>query len=194
MTDSYLHPERFARSREPHEQALRVIPGGVNSTARAAFSGWTPHPIFAKGGKGSKLTDVDGNVYIDYLLGLGPVIFGHRPEHITEAVTEKIRSVGTVFAMATEPEIGLAQQIIDMVPSIDTVRIVNTGTEAVLYALRLARAFTGRTKIIRFEGQYHGFSDGIYWSKHPDLDKAGPDEHPIALPQGPGFRRKWASR
>ncbi len=186
MTDSYLHPERFARSRELYEQALRVIPGGVNSTARAAFSGWTPHPIFAKSGKGSKLTDVDGNVYIDYLLGLGPVIFGHRPEHITEAVTEKIRSVGTVFAMATEPEIGLAQQIIDMVPSIDTVRIVNTGTEAVLYALRLARAFTGRTKIIRFEGQYHGFSDGIYWSKHPDLDKAGPDEHPIALPQGPG--------
>jgi glutamate-1-semialdehyde 2,1-aminomutase len=186
MTDSYLHPERFTRSRELYEQALRVIPGGVNSTARAAFSGWTPHPIFAKDGKGSKLTDVDGNVYIDYLLGLGPVIFGHRPEHITEAVAEKIRSVGTVFAMATEAEIGLAQQIVDIVPSIDTVRIVNTGTEAVLYALRLARAFTGRTKVIRFEGQYHGFSDGIYWSKHPDLDKAGPDEHPIALPQGPG--------
>lgn len=186
MTDAYLHPERYARSKELYEQALRVIPGGVNSTARAAFSGWTPHPIFAQEGQGSKVTDVDGNVYIDYLLGLGPVIFGHRPEHITEAVVNKIRSVGTVFAMATEPEIGLAQQIIDAVPSIETVRLVNTGTEAVLYSLRLARAFTDRTKVIRFEGQYHGFSDGIYWSKHPDLESAGPDQHPIALPQGPG--------
>jgi glutamate-1-semialdehyde 2,1-aminomutase len=158
----------------------------VNSTARAAFSGWTPHPIFAKDGRGSKLTDVDGNVYIDYLLGLGPVIFGHRPEYITEAVVDKIRSVGTVFAMATEPEIGLAQQMVDIVPSIETVRLVNTGTEAVLYSLRLARVFTGRTKVIRFEGQYHGFSDGIYWSKHPDLDNAGPDDRPVALPQGPG--------
>jgi glutamate-1-semialdehyde 2,1-aminomutase len=186
MTDRYLHPERYDRSRELYEKALRVIPGGVNSTARAAFTGWTPHPIFAEGGKGSKLTDVDGNVYIDYLLGLGPVIFGHRPEHITEAVVEKIRSVGTVFAMATEPEITLARQIVDAVPSVETVRILNTGTEAVLYSLRLARVFTGRTKVVRFEGQYHGFSDGIYWSKHPDLDRAGTDGHPVAVPQGPG--------
>jgi glutamate-1-semialdehyde 2,1-aminomutase len=190
MTDAYLHPERYARSRELYEKALRVIPGGVNSTARAAFSGWTPHPIFASDGHGSKVTDVDGNVYIDYLLGLGPVIFGHRPEQITEAVVDKIRSVGTVFAMATEPEITLAQQIVDAVPSVETVRLLNTGTEGVLYALRLARVFTGRSKVIRFEGQYHGFSDGIYWSKHPDLDQAGPDRHPIALPQGPGVPRE----
>ncbi|MGB7653225.1 MAG: glutamate-1-semialdehyde 2,1-aminomutase [Acidimicrobiales bacterium] len=186
MTDAYLHPERYARSRELYEQALRVIPGGVNSTARAAFTGWTPHPIFAESGKGSKLTDVDGNVYVDYLLGLGPVIFGHRPEHITEAVVDKIRAIGTVFAMATEPEILLAKQIVNTVPSVETVRILNTGTEAVLYSLRLARVFTGRTKVVRFEGQYHGFSDGIYWSKHPDLDMAGPDEHPVVVPQGPG--------
>jgi glutamate-1-semialdehyde 2,1-aminomutase len=186
MTDTYLHSERYARSLELYERALLVIPGGVNSTARASFSGWTPHPIFAENGKGSKLTDVDGNIYIDYLLGLGPVIFGHRPEHVTEAVVDKIRSIGTVFAMATEPEIGLAQQIINAVPSVETVRIVNTGTEGVLYSLRLARVFTGRSKVIRFEGQYHGFSDGIYWSKHPDLDKAGPDEHPVVVPQGPG--------
>jgi len=186
MTDTYLHSERYAQSLELYERALLVIPGGVNSTARASFSGWTPHPIFAENGKGSKLTDVDGNIYIDYLLGLGPVIFGHRPEHITEAVVDKIRSIGTVFAMATEPEIGLAQQIINAVPSVETVRIVNTGTEGVLYSLRLARVFTGRSKVIRFEGQYHGFSDGIYWSKHPDLDKAGPDEHPVVVPQGPG--------
>jgi len=186
MTDQYLHPERYARSLALYEEALKVIPGGVNSTARAAFSGWVPHPIFAKGGKGSKLTDVDGNVYIDYLLGLGPAIFGHCPENITEAVVEKIRSVGTVFAMATEAEVGLAQQIINAIPSVETVRVLNTGTEGVLYDLRLAREFTGRPKVVRFEGQYHGFSDGIYWSKHPDLESAGPDDHPIAVPQGPG--------
>jgi glutamate-1-semialdehyde 2,1-aminomutase len=186
MTDTYLHPERYARSAELYAQALNVIPGGVNSTARAAFSGWTPHPIFAQQGKGSRLTDVDGNEYIDYLLGLGPAIFGHRPDNITEAVVDKIRSVGTVFAMATEAEIGLAQAVVDTIPSVETVRILNTGTEAVLYALRLARVFTGRSKVIRFEGQYHGFSDGIYWSKHPDLAKAGPDQRPIAIPQGPG--------
>ena len=186
MTEAFLHPERYSRSRELYEQALQVIPGGVNSTARAAFSGWSPPPIFAAHGKGSRLTDADGNEYIDYLLGLGPAIFGHRPDHITDAVIEKIRSVGTVFAMATEAEIGLAQSIAAAIPSVETVRILNTGTEGVLYALRLARVFTGRDKIVRFEGQYHGFSDGIYWSKHPDLTKAGPDAHPIALPQGPG--------
>ncbi|MGB7103741.1 MAG: aminotransferase class III-fold pyridoxal phosphate-dependent enzyme, partial [Acidimicrobiales bacterium] len=105
---------------------------------------------------------------------------------ITEAVVDKIRAIGTVFAMATEPEILLAKQIVNTVPSVETVRILNTGTEAVLYSLRLARVFTGRTKVVRFEGQYHGFSDGIYWSKHPDLDMAGPDEHPVVVPQGPG--------
>lgn len=186
MNYKYLNPERYVRSSELYEEALRVIPGGVNSTARATFSGWTPHPIFAKGGSGSKLVDVDGNVYIDYLLGLGPAIFGHCPEKITEAVVQKIRSVGTVFAMATEPEVGLAQQIVSAIPSVDTVRVLNTGTEGVLYSLRLAREFTGRSKVVRFEGQYHGFSDGIYWSKHPNLDLAGPDDHPIAVPQGPG--------
>ena len=190
MTDTFLHPDRYHRSAALFEAAQRVIPAGVNSTARAAFSGWTPHPIFVDHGTGATVVDVDGNEYIDYLLGLGPMLLGHRPASVTEAVVERIRSVGTVFAMPTELEVELASAIADAVPSVDTVRIVNSGTEGVLYALRLARTFTRRTKVVRFEGQYHGFSDGIYWSKHPDLAAAGPDGHPIAVAQGPGVPRE----
>lgn len=169
------------------EVACKLIPGGVNSTARATWSGWNPYPLFVKDGRGSHLTDVDGNEYIDYLLGLGPMIFGHRPPSVTQAVVDFIQQRGTVFALPTEDEARLAQKIVDAVPSVDRVRLCNTGTEAVLYATRLARAFTKRNKIIRFEGMYHGFSDGVYWSKHPAIAKAGPDDHPIPVPQGPGM-------
>jgi glutamate-1-semialdehyde 2,1-aminomutase len=190
MSGGFLHPERYTRSAQLYERAIGLIPGGVNSTARAAFSGWEPHPIFVDHGEGSTVVDVDGNEYIDYLLGLGPVLLGHRPAGVTDAVVRAISSTGTVFAMPTEPEIELAQAIVDIVPSVESVRVLNTGTEGVLYALRLARAFTGRDRVVRFEGQYHGFSDGIYWSKHPDLDRAGSDARPIALPQGPGLPRE----
>ncbi|MGC9222016.1 MAG: aspartate aminotransferase family protein [Solirubrobacteraceae bacterium] len=186
MSPSFRHPERYARSAELYRKARGVIPGGVNSTARARFSGWDPHPIFVERGVGSHVVDVDGNDYIDYLLGLGPMLLGHRPTSVTEAVKRRITDVGTVFALPSELEIELARDIAAAVPGIESVRLVNSGTEAVLYSLRLARAFTGRSKIVRFEGQYHGFSDAIYWSKHPDLSKAGSDTHPVALPQGPG--------
>jgi len=186
VTDNFIHPERYTTSRKLYARALDVIPGGVNSTARAAFSGWNPHPIFVDHGTGSQLVDVDGNQYIDYLLGLGPMLLGHRPASVTAAVCERIATAGTVFALPSEDEIDLAQLIVDAIPSVQSVRVVNSGTEGVLYSLRLARAFTKRPKVIRFEGQYHGFSDGIYWSKHPDLDMAGPDDRPVALPQGPG--------
>ncbi len=140
-----------------------------------------------KHGNGSRLTDVDGNEYIDYLLGLGPMIFGHRPPKVTQAVVDFIQNRGTVFALPTEDEARLAQKIVDAIPSVDMVRLCNTGTEAVLYATRLARAFTKRSKIIRFEGMYHGFSDGVYWSKHPNIAKAGPEDHPVPVAQGPGM-------
>lgn len=169
------------------DAACKLIPGGVNSTARATWSGWTPYPLFVRDGKGSRLTDVDGNEYIDYLLGLGPMIFGHRPPKVTQAVVDFIQQRGTVFALPTADEARLAEKIVAAVPSVEQVRLCNTGTEAVLYATRLARAFTRRNKIIRFEGMYHGFSDGVYWSKHPAIAKAGPDDHPIPVPQGPGM-------
>jgi glutamate-1-semialdehyde 2,1-aminomutase len=167
--------------------ACKLIPGGVNSTARATWAGWSPYPLFVESGQGSRLRDVDGNEYIDYLLGLGPMIFGHRPTRVTQAVVDFIQNRGTVFALPTADEARLAQKIIGAVPSVEQVRLCNTGTEAVLYATRLARAFTKRSKIIRFEGMYHGFSDGVYWSKHPSIEKAGPDDRPIAVAQGPGM-------
>ena len=169
--------------------ACRIIPGGVNSTARATWSGWTPYPLFVESGEGSHLRDVDGNAYIDYLLGLGPMLLGHRPARVTQAVVDFIQQRGTVFELPTADEARLAEKIIAAVPGVDQVRLCNTGTEAVLYATRLARAHTGRHKVIRFEGMYHGFSDGVYWSKHPAIDKAGPDDHPVPVPQGPGMPR-----
>ncbi|NCT68376.1 MAG: aminotransferase class III-fold pyridoxal phosphate-dependent enzyme [Rhodanobacteraceae bacterium] len=175
------------RSADLFDAACKLIPGGVNSTARATWSGWDPYPLFVDKGEGSRLTDVDGNEYIDYLLGLGPMLLGHRPARVTQAVVDFIQNRGTVFALPTADEARLAQKIIEAVPSVEQVRLCNTGTEAVLYATRLARAFTKRTKIIRFEGMYHGFSDGVYWSKHPSIDKAGPDDRPIPVPQGPGM-------
>ena len=178
---------RTARSGALFDTARQVIPGGVNSTARATWSGWTPYPLFVSRGSGAEIEDVDGNTYTDYLLGLGPMILGHRPPRVTQAVVDFIQERGTVFALPTAEEGDLASRIIAAVPSVDQVRLCNTGTEAVLYATRLARAFTGRNRIIRFEGMYHGFSDAVYWSKHPSLEKAGPDRHPRPVPQGPGL-------
>jgi glutamate-1-semialdehyde 2,1-aminomutase len=184
---TYPHPERTARSAALYDKACELIPAGVNSTARARFSGWDPYPLFIERGSGSHLFDVDGNRYIDYLLGLGPMLLGHRPPKVTEAVIRAITERGTVFALPTADEARLAQRITRAVPSVEQVRLCNTGTEAVIYALRLARTFTGRSKIIRFEGMYHGFGDGVYWSKHPDPEKAGPDARPVPVPQGPGL-------
>jgi glutamate-1-semialdehyde 2,1-aminomutase len=187
VTSSYKNPNRTQRSAALFPQSCEFIPAGVNSTARARFSGWEPYPLFASHGTGSHLFDVDGNEYIDYLLGLGPMILGHRPPNITAAVVKAIEQRGTVFALPTADEITLARKIIELVPSIEQVRLCNTGTEAVLYALRLARTFTGRKKVIRFEGMYHGFSDGVYWSKHPRLSEAGPPSRPVPVAQGPGM-------
>jgi glutamate-1-semialdehyde 2,1-aminomutase len=184
---NFKSPNRTRRSAALFPEACELIPAGVNSTARARFSGWEPYPIFADHGTGSHLFDVDGNEYIDYLLGLGPMILGHRPPRVTAAVVKAIQERGTVFALPTSQEITLARRIIELIPSIEQVRLCNTGTEAVLYALRLARTFTGRRKVIRFEGMYHGFSDGVYWSKHPGLRDAGPPTHPVAVAQGPGM-------
>ncbi|MBS0364368.1 MAG: glutamate-1-semialdehyde 2,1-aminomutase [Proteobacteria bacterium] len=184
---SYHNPQRTARSAALYPKACEVIPAGVNSTARARFSGWDPYPLFIDHGTGAHLFDVDGNRYVDYLLGLGPMLLGHRPPGVTAAVVRAIQERGTVFALPTEDEARLAHLIIDSIPSVEQVRLCNTGTEAVIYALRLARTFTGRQKIIRFEGMYHGFADGVYWSKHPDLREAGPDDRPVPVPQGPGI-------
>lgn len=187
MTYRYLSPEKTATSARLYDRACELIPAGVNSTARAKFSGWDPYPLFISHGTGSHLYDVDGNRYVDYLLGLGPMILGHRPATVTAAVHKAIDDSGTCFALPTADEAVLARKIVDLIPSVEMVRLCNTGTEAVIYALRLARTFTGRRKVVRFEGMYHGFSEGVYWSKHPKVEEAGPEARPKAIPQGPGM-------
>lgn len=180
------YERRFPTSKRLFAEAKQYIPAGVNSTARAVWSGWKPYPLYVNNGKGARVTDVDGNEFIDYLLGLGPMLLGHRPDVITGAVTKHINEVGTVFALASELDTTVARKMTECVPSLEKVRLNNSGTEAVTYALRLARAYTGRKKVIRFEGMYHGFSDAIYWSKHPS-DAAMVEGMPIPEPQGPGL-------
>jgi glutamate-1-semialdehyde 2,1-aminomutase len=179
--------KRTLESERLFAQAQEVIASGVNSTARSPRSGWSPYPLFIDRGEGSHIFDVDGNEFIDYLLGLGPMLLGHCPKQVTRAVIDFISQRGTVFALPVADEIELARKIIAAVPSVEQVHLANTGTEAILYSLRLARAYTRRRRIIRFEGMYHGFSDAVYWSKHPPLEKAGPASQPVPVPQGPGM-------
>jgi len=177
---------RTARSRALFESAKDVLPGGVNSTARTTYAGWEPYPIFASGGEGPYLHDVDGNRYLDYLLGLGPLMLGHRPPAVLARVQEVVASLGTLFALPFELEQQVARKFLRAVPSADAVRFTNTGSEAVGSAVRLARAATGRAKILRFEGHYHGWQDTVYWSNKPLPEEAGPVGDPRAVAAGPG--------
>ncbi len=137
-------------------------------------------------GRGSRLRDVDGNEYIDYLLGLGPMILGHRHPQVTQAVTDAVAELGTCFGLPYELEIEAAEKVVAAVPGIDQVRFTNSGSEAVGTAVRLARATTGRRLIVRFEGHYHGWQDTVYWSNHVDPELAGPIDHPRPVAMGGG--------
>jgi glutamate-1-semialdehyde 2,1-aminomutase len=148
-----------SRSEDLFARAQKLIPGGVNSPVRAFRSvGGTP-PFIARG-EGSRIFDVDGNDYIDYVLSWGPLIFGHRPRFLLEALQD-VLAIGTSFGAPTEREIQLAELIQGCVPSIEMVRLVNSGTEATMSALRVARGFTGRDLTIKFEGCYHGHVDSL---------------------------------
>jgi glutamate-1-semialdehyde 2,1-aminomutase len=186
LRDIDEYRKRFVRSGQLYHEARQYVPAGVNSTARTVWSGWEPFPLFVEKGDSSHVFDVDGNEFIDYLLGLGPMILGHRPSIITEAVVRHIKEVGTVFALASELDNMVARKLTECVPGMEQARLSNSGTEAVLYAMRLARAYTGRPKIVRFEGMYHGFSDGIYWNKHPSEKAIDEFGRGIPEPQGPG--------
>lgn len=149
----------MSRSEELFEKAKRLIPGGVNSPVRAFGSvGMTPR--FITKGAGSRIWDADGNVYIDYIGSWGPMILGHRHPAVTEAVRRAIED-GLSFGAATEREVEMAELICRIVPSVEMVRMVNSGTEAVMSAIRAARGFTGRNKIMKFSGCYHGHSDAL---------------------------------
>ena len=184
FTDAYA--ARTVATQALYERAKRTIPGGAGSTARLPRNGWKPYPLLMSQGTGSRLTDVDGNTYIDYLLGLGPMILGHRHPVVTKAVSDAIAEYGTCFGLPYELEIEAAEKVVATVPGIEQVRFTNSGSEAVGTAVRLARATTGRRLIVRFEGHYHGWQDTVYWSNHVDLDLAGPASHPRPVAMGPG--------
>lgn len=153
------------------------MPGGVNSPVRA-FNSVGMDPIFIDHAKGARTYDVDGNEYIDYVLSFGPLILGHTDEKVVEAVSDAAKK-GTSFGAPTSLENDLAEIVIERVPSVEMVRMVSSGTEATLAALRLARGFTGRNKILKFEGCYHGHSDSL-------LIKAGSGVATLGLPDSPG--------
>ena len=168
---------RYAKSEHAMEEAKPLMPGGVNSPVRAFNSVDTP-AIFMDHGEGSHIYDIDGNEYIDYVLSWGPLILGHKNPRVIEKLHEAVDK-GTSFGSSTLQENKLAQLVIDRVPSIEKVRMVSSGTEATLDTLRLARGYTGRNKIIKFEGCYHGHSDSL-------LIKAGSGVATLGLPDSPG--------
>jgi glutamate-1-semialdehyde 2,1-aminomutase len=167
----------YERSKAAYEEAVRLLPGGVNSPVRA-FKSVKMTPIFMARGKGSKIYDIDGNEYIDYVLSWGPLILGHANPRVVEAL-KKVTENGTSFGAPTLIENELAKLVIERVPSVEIVRMVNSGTEATMSAIRLARGYTGRNKIVKFEGSYHGHGDSL-------LIKAGSGVATLGLPDSPG--------
>ncbi|MGA2529310.1 MAG: glutamate-1-semialdehyde 2,1-aminomutase [Acidimicrobiales bacterium] len=180
------YAQRLARSRELFQRASAVIPGGAGSSARTVKFGWEPYPFFIADGTGSHISDVDGNDYVDYLLGLGPMILGHRHPVVTDAVVSAVKTLGTCFGLPYEIEVEAAEKVVAAVPSVEMVRFSNSGSEVVGTAVRLARAHTNRRIVIRFEGHYHGWQDTVYWSNHVDPAAAGPAESPRPVAAGPG--------
>ena len=167
----------ISKSKELFNEAQKFIPGGVNSPVRA-FKSVGGTPLFIKEGKGSKFVDVDGNEYVDFIGSWGPHLFGHNPDFIVEALHNTIQK-GVSFGAPTEIEIKMAKLITEMVPSVEKVRMVNSGTEATMSAIRAARGFTGKNKFIKFEGCYHGHADYF-------LIKAGSGALTLGVPTSPG--------
>ena len=175
--------KRTPGSRKLYERAAKVMPGGISHRARFI----APYPICIKNADGNRIWDVDGNEYIDYLVGGGPLILGHRPKPVIDAVCQTLQERGSLFSLAHDLEIQATQKICKLLPSIQKLRFDNSGTSAVLRAIRLARAYTGKTKILRFEGHYHGWSDQIHWSNRPPLEAAGRRNAPRPIPNSNGI-------
>jgi glutamate-1-semialdehyde 2,1-aminomutase len=170
--------KKKTKSKKMFEKACEIIPGGVNSPVRA-FKAVGGNPLFIEKGKGSKIYDVDGNEYIDYVMSWGPLILGHADADIVSALTECLKK-GSSFGAPTELEIELASLVIEKFPSIEMLRCVNSGTEATMTAMRLARSYTGRDKILKFDGCYHGHADSL-------LVSAGSGVATLSIPGTPGI-------
>ncbi|MBN1657605.1 MAG: aspartate aminotransferase family protein [Anaerolineae bacterium] len=174
----------YEKSQALRDAAARVMPLGASSN----FRYWSPttSPVVARG-EGCYYWDPDGVRYIDYRLGFGPMILGHAHPVVTERVREAIAG-GTVFAALTELEVRVAERIVRMCPGVDMVRYANSGTEATMHAVRLARAYTGREKLVKFEGQYHGMHDYLLWSTaSAEPDMLGPRDRPVPFQQSQGI-------
>ncbi|EMS9377450.1 glutamate-1-semialdehyde 2,1-aminomutase [Listeria monocytogenes] len=176
--------QNYSKSEKAFKEAKKVLPGGVNSPVRA-FNSVDASPVFMDHGKGAYITDADGNEYIDYVLSWGPLILGHADPAVVNAIT-KAALKGTSFGTPTEIETELAKLVIERVPSIEIVRMVSSGTEATMSAIRLARGYTKREKILKFEGSYHGHGDSL-------LIKAGSGVATLGLPDSPGVTKGLAA-
>lgn len=174
---------QFTNSIEAFKKAQELIPGGVNSPVRA-FKSVKLNPVFISKAKGAYITDIDGNLYIDFVASWGPLIFGHAHDVILKAINEAAQK-GTSYGAPTEYETEMAQLIVEMVPSIEKVRMVNSGTEATMSAIRLARGYTKRECIVKFAGNYHGHGDSF-------LIKAGSGAITLGLPDSPGVTSSTA--
>jgi glutamate-1-semialdehyde 2,1-aminomutase len=163
---------------ELHRRALELIPGGVNSPVRAMTAVGLDEPLYVRRGEGAYVEDVEGNRYLDWVMSWGPLVFGHADPETVEAVRAAALS-GTTFGAATEAEVELAAEIADAVPSVEKVRLVSSGTEAAMSALRLARGFTSRDRILKFAGCYHGHADAL-------LARAGSGLATLGIPSSPG--------
>ncbi|MBM4145038.1 MAG: glutamate-1-semialdehyde-2,1-aminomutase [Nitrospira sp.] len=173
----------WKKSHRLYKRACELIPGGVNSPVRA-FRAVGGNPVFIDRAKGSKIYDVDGNAYIDYVLSWGPLILGHSHPKVVNSL-KKAAEKGTSYGAPTPLEIELAELVLKVYPSMDKIRMVNSGTEATMSAIRVARGFTGRDKIIKFEGCYHGHADGL-------LVKAGSGATTFGVPDSPGVPKSYA--
>ncbi|TMC91927.1 MAG: aspartate aminotransferase family protein [Chloroflexi bacterium] len=170
-----IYRQLTPRSRAIHEQAVRVMPGGTTRTTTY----FDPYPLYITRGEGCRIWDADGIERIDMLGNYTAMILGHAHPKVVEAI-RKQAALGTGFAAANPVEVQLAELLCERVPSLEAVRFCNSGTEATMFAMRLARAFTGRAKIARIEGGYHGTHDYAEVSTHPDVDRAGPPDAPTA--------------
>jgi glutamate-1-semialdehyde 2,1-aminomutase len=168
------------RSARLMERALRRMPGGVNSPVRA-FRSVGGDPLFMQRGEGSRIIDVDGNSYVDYVMSYGPLVLGHAHPEVIEAIERTARK-GTTFGAPTELEVELAELVCEAVPSVEVVRMTSSGTEATMSAIRLARGFTRREKILKFDGNYHGHGDAL-------LVSAGSGVATLGLPDSPGVTK-----
>lgn len=172
------------KSKKLFEEAKGITPGGVHSGLRF----FTPYPIFIERASGSRIYDVDRNEYVDYHLAFGAVILGHSSEKVTRAVNAQLEN-GNIYGLSNELEVEVAKKIVQHVPSAQMVKFCNTGTEATYHAIRVARAFTGKSKIIKFEGAYHGWHDYVDISVGPLPREAGPRESPTPVPDSAGIPR-----